>query len=70
MNVHVPMTIQSKYPQVEFRGVPRQFNGRTVIRSTNHFTQMNFLYSFEEDFFWLINSGFSNMDVPDWFIQK
>lgn len=70
MNIHVPETIKQKYPQVEFRGLPKPFKKRTVIRAINHVTQMNFLYSFEEDFFWSINNGFSNMDVPDWFITQ
>jgi len=50
---------------MEFQGKPRQIKGRTVIEATNHATDMDFYYSFDEDFFW-----FKNCEIPDWFIKK
>jgi hypothetical protein len=65
MNIHVSQETMDKYPNMEFRGKPRQIKGRTVIEATNHATDMDFYYSFDEDFFW-----FKNCEIPDWFIKK
>ena len=50
---------------MEFRGKPRTIKNRTVIEAINHTTDMNFYYTFEEDFFW-----FTNCEIPDWMIRK
>lgn len=65
MNIHVSDEIRNKYPNMEFRGKPRNMKNRTVIEATNHSTGMNFYYSFEEDFFW-----FTNCEMPDWMMKK
>ena len=65
MNIHVSEEIRKKYPNMEFRGKPRSIKNRTVIEAINHATNMNFYYSFDEDFFW-----FTNCEIPDWFMKK
>lgn len=65
MNIHVSDEIKSKYPNIEFRGKPRNINNRIVIDATNHTTDMHYYYSFEEDFFW-----FTNCEMPDWKITQ
>ena len=40
-------------------------NNRTVIKAYNHATGMRFYYSFEEDFFWIVDMG-----IPDWKLPK
>ena len=65
MNIHVSDEIRNKYPNMEFRGKPRNMKNRTVIEATNHAIGMNFYYSFEEDFFW-----FTNCEMPDWMMKK
>ena len=65
MNIHVPEEVRNIYPNMEFRGKPRTIKNRTVIEAINHTTDMNFYYSFEEDFFW-----FTNCEMPDWMIRK
>lgn len=50
---------------MEFRGRPRQRNGRTVIKATNHATGMSFYYSLEEDFFWFVDC-----EMPVWLMRK
>ncbi len=64
MNIHVPEEIRNKYPHMEFRGKKRILKNRTVIEAYNHATNMNFFYSFEEDFFWM-----TNCELPDWKIR-
>jgi hypothetical protein len=65
VNIHVPEEIKKKYPNMEFRGKPRQMKGRTLIEAVNHHIQITYYYSFEEDFFW-----FAGSEIPDWFIRK
>ena len=65
MNIHVPEEVRNRYPNMEFCGKPRTIKNRTVIEAINHTTDMNFYYSFEEDFFW-----FTNCEMPDWMIRK
>ena len=65
MNSHVPLDIQNKYPNINFKGKPRIIKNRKVIKAVNPTTGMNFYYSFDEDFFWLTNCG-----IPDWFVTK
>ena len=65
MNIHVPEEIRVKYPNIEFRGKTRMMNNRTVIKAYNHATGMRFYYSFEEDFFWIVDMG-----IPDWKLPK
>ena len=65
MNIHVPEEVRNRYPNIEFREKPRTIKNRTVIEAINHTTDMNFYYSFEEDFFW-----FTNCEIPDWMIRK
>jgi len=65
MNIHIPEEIRNKYPNMEFRGKSRSIKNRTVIEAINHATNMNFYYSFDEDFFW-----FANCEIPDWFMKK
>jgi hypothetical protein len=64
MNIHVPEEIRNKYPHMEFRGKKRILKNRTVIEAYNPATNMNFFYSFEEDFFWI-----TNCELPDWKIR-
>jgi hypothetical protein len=49
---------------MEFRGKKRILKNRTVIEAYNHATNMNFFYSFEEDFFWM-----TNCELPEWKIR-
>ena len=65
MNIHISEEIKNKYPNMEFRGKPRNIKNRTVIEAFNHATNQNFYYSFQEDFFW-----FTNCEIPEWFIEK
>jgi len=65
MNIHVPEEIRQKYPNMEFRGKPRQIKGRSVIEAVNHATDMRFYYSFDEDFFWFVDC-----EMPEWLMRK
>ena len=60
MNVHVPKEIQEKYPNFEFRGQRKIYKDREVIKAYNDATELSYYYSFEEDFFWHIDT------MPDW----
>jgi len=63
-NIHVSDEIRKKYPQMEFRGKSYEYKNRKVIRSINHTTNQQFIYSFEEDFFW-----FRDCEIPEWRIN-
>lgn len=60
MNVNVPKEIQDKYPEFEFRGPRKMYKGREVIKARCSVTKLSYYYSFEEDFFWDIDT------MPDW----
>jgi hypothetical protein len=60
MNIHIPDELRLKYPNMEFVGKRKNRNGRTIIRARNHATGLNYYYSFEEDFFWSVNSKMSD----------
>jgi hypothetical protein len=65
MNVHVSEEIRKKYPNMEFRGKPKEKNGRLVIEARMDAQDQTFWYSFDEDFFWQ-----STCEMPEYKLPK
>ena len=64
MNVHVSEEIRKKYPNMEFRGKPREKNGRLVIEARMDAQEQTFWYSFDEDFFWQATCEMPEYKLP------
>lgn len=50
---------------MEFRGKPREKNGRLVIEARMDAQDQTFWYSFDEDFFWQ-----TTCDMPEYKLPK
>lgn len=64
MNVHVSEEIRKKYPNMEFRGKPRERGGRLVVEAFMAAQDQTFWYSFEEDFFWRTDCEMPEYKLP------
>lgn len=65
MNIHVPLEIHKKYPNFTFRGKRFVRNNRTLIKAYHIGLGRMFYYSFDEDFFWLVNC-----EIPQWKVKN
>ena len=56
MNIHTPIGISRKFPQMEFRGKPFTCNGKTYIRAEfkdKNVYRQTFFYCIEDEFFYM-----------------
>ena len=67
MNNNISEEIKQRFLCLEFRGKPFLHKGRTVFRAKHRTLNQNYLYSFEEDFAWLMTNEDS---IPDWMISQ